>query len=208
MTATTTVSIPCEVTGCMTEATRIESRVDAIRDHRYVCSRHESGGVWEPSPLHSRNMSAIATITMFPPKHRSATKAAAKRLIEAARKTICGAFVCDRTDNVIEYEFADGAKQVYCPDHVAAAVMNGGRQTGIVVTEVDLNIVARARAAARRAEQLLDDYATLVANNAAMKARLDERQARGQKVDRSVLEAGFTKAAEDRDMIRALLRSI
>lgn len=53
--------------------------------------------------------------------------------------------------------------------------------------------------------EALDDLLRLTANNAAMRTRLEEREKRGLKIDRSDLNAGEVKAAELRAELEASL---
>ena len=151
-TKTALKTIPCERVGCPNDATFIESRVDARRDHRYMCDDHLSGGVFEPTSLDGSAMPLATFLAVSPPKHRSTTKKAAKAIVEASRSTLCGAFVCDRTEFLTMYQFADGTKQAYCTEHSGAAVMNGGRsEPKVVATDVDLNRLAELEALAEAA---------------------------------------------------------
>jgi hypothetical protein len=77
---------------CTEQATKLVSRIDASRDYRYACDRHAEqivrSSASEASDLESgsRVLSVEAILSMWPPKHRSATRLDAKAILRRLGK--------------------------------------------------------------------------------------------------------------------------
>lgn len=85
--------IQCEHPWCPEDATLSASRVDAIRDHWYLCDEHRipEPTIFEQTPLPPRDAdvgdrrppiwSLEVMLSYFPPKHRKVTRRQADAMI-------------------------------------------------------------------------------------------------------------------------------
>lgn len=90
-------TLRCERPSCDNAATHTASRVDAIRDHWYLCDEHAIAqpSVFEPSALPPRRAELVderepvwaleTLLVLFPPKHRGVTKRAAREIAARPR---------------------------------------------------------------------------------------------------------------------------
>lgn len=90
--------IRCEHARCPEQATTLNSRVDAIRDHLWTCDEHRPGGVFEPSvlplpeadlPAGRPRLSLETVLLTWPPRHRSASKADAGKALRTLGVSGC-----------------------------------------------------------------------------------------------------------------------
>jgi hypothetical protein len=91
----TPTAIPCERPWCPNDATVIASRVDARRDHWYLCDDHrmDHEPVYEHSPLPPRAvelptgrgpyMSVEFCLAVWSPRHRTKTREVARAMVDA-----------------------------------------------------------------------------------------------------------------------------